>query len=166
MDICSTPQPQDITSEDSGCHTTTTFESSSFAPEWPSKSGSYESPLGASLKRKLFQTIPVQNSVSISDGSPPTFGKDLLSSTLNESLRRSFEECNLDSPILEEELSFKRCKFDDDGAYFQPRTRSAPSTPTKQLEVGEMSIAKSKSEHLDKFNVTPNKSGSFYKPYR
>lgn len=170
MDICSTPQPHGITSEDSGCHTTATFESSS---EWPSKFGSYDSPLGASFKRKLgiFRPVPPTSSISVSDTSPGPFRNDarasFLSSTLNESLRRSFEECILESPEHEDELAFKRCRFDDEGTSFQPKTRSAPSTPTKQLEeVTELSIGKSKSENLDKFFVTPRKSGSFYKAYR
>lgn len=91
----------------------------------------------------------------------PTFDYDnIFSSTLNESLSKSLEKCSLSytpnfyverSPS---ESSQKRYRLDD-SPKFQPKTRSAPSTPTKHLE-DEVHVEKSRSEPITGFYFTPD----------
>ncbi|KAK5638746.1 hypothetical protein RI129_013041 [Pyrocoelia pectoralis] len=86
---------------------------------------------------------------------------NFLSSTLNESLTKSLEKCYLYTPNFyvehsPNENSEKRYKLDD-SPKFQPKTRSAPSTPTKHLEDEELSPnCKSKSEPLSYCYFTPD----------
>ncbi|KAF5283197.1 hypothetical protein FQA39_LY17389 [Lamprigera yunnana] len=100
--------------------------------------------------------------------SPVTFDTDVIkanifSSTLNESLSKSLEKCDLGiyttnfyvEHSANEGSQEKRYKLDD-SPKFQPKTRSAPSTPTKHLEEQELNIGKSRSEPLGGCYFTPD----------
>ncbi|KAF2880554.1 hypothetical protein ILUMI_25625 [Ignelater luminosus] len=180
-----TPHQQDA-SEDSGCLTGPANTPLSFSG---GSSSTYynETPVtvsSVSRKRKLSNSIISRlnrqdlleslHGESSFDNDAVTSSK-FLSSTLNESLSKSLEKCNIRSPnntshlYLERspdrignEQSLKRYKLDDSPKY-QPKTRSAPSTPTKHLDLEELSClkGKSRSEHLNVLDFTPVKSSLY-----
>lgn len=181
-----TPHQQD-TSEDSGCLTGTATTPLSFSGGSSSASYYNETPIivsTVSRKRKLSNNIinrlnqedlleSLHGESSFDNDAVPS--SKFLSSTLNESLSKSLEKCNIRSPNytsdlylerspdgIDNEQSLKRYKLDDSPKY-QPKTRSAPSTPTKHLDLEEFSYlkGKSRSEHLNVLNFTPVKSSLY-----
>ncbi|KAB0791197.1 hypothetical protein PPYR_02997 [Photinus pyralis] len=144
-------------SEDSGCVISQSDKSSSVGfsyTETPT------SALPTSRKRKFSQDTYSQShewTFTFEESNANNF----MSSTLNESLTKSLEKCNLYTPNFyiersPSEKSEKRYKLDD-SPEFQPKTRSAPSTPTKHLEDQELSPnCKSKSEPLSYCYYTPD----------
>lgn len=177
-----TPLSQN-TSEDSGCLTITSSDYSSTTSEGVIITNYIETPTTScvSRKRKIciketkLKHTKIRESIKYPPffESPTIFEDDIiqkqptfLSSTLNESLTRSFEKCNLEnytpnfyversSNEFHEEYS-KRYKLDD-SPKFQTKTRSAPSTPTKYLDSNESNlVGKCKSENLVGYYFTPD----------
>ncbi|KAF5306559.1 hypothetical protein FQR65_LT07286 [Abscondita terminalis] len=107
-----------------------------------------------SRKRKFSHDSYVQKQCTLNYDESPA--PNIFSSTLNESLSKSLEKCclNYTPNFYVERSPEKRYKLDD-SPKFQPKTRSAPSTPTKYLEEDEEHVEKSRSEPLGSFYFVP-----------